>query len=446
MSEKIQPQDLESEQSVLGAMMMSKDAIALSIGKLKPHHFYRPAHGSIFDSMVELYKRNEPVDLVTVSDELKKMDKLDEVGGRSYLAEIIDVVPSAANILKYSNIVFEKALLRRLIDTGSEIISHAFSDTEEPKEVLDRAQKQIMDLTREGVEDGFVHLKDPLNSVFDTIQNSYGEEGDVLGVPTGFSDLDTMTSGFQPGDLVILAARPSQGKTTLALNFASSAAIEHNQGVAIFSCEMPKEQLAMRLLCSEARLDSARLRTSNLQEHEYAGLMQAMGRLSEAPIYIDDTPGISPLELRAKTRRLQTQADIKLILIDYMQLMRLGKNKVESRYHEVSEIVRDVKAFAKESQIPIIALSQISRDVEKRQDKYPMLSDLRESGEIEQTADLVMFIHKDETYEGAQPGLSNIKLVIAKQRNGPTGEVDLVFKKDISKFMMAAPVHAAPDG
>lgn len=445
MVEKIQPQDLDSEQSVLGAMMMSKDAIALAIGKLKPRHFYRSQHSVIYESILNLYKKNEPVDLVTVSDELKKMDRLDEVGGRSYLAEIIDVVPSASNVMKYADIVFEKALLRRLIDAGSDMISQAFSDTQEPKEVIEAAQKTILDLSREGIEDGFVHLKEPLNKVFDTIQNSYGDQDGVMGVPTGFSDLDTMTSGFQPGDLVILAARPSQGKTTLALNFAASAAIEKNIPVAIFSCEMPKEQLALRLLCSEARVDSARLRTSHLQEHEYASLMQAMGRLSEAPIYIDDTPGISPLELRAKTRRLQTKADIKLILIDYLQLMRLGKNRIESRYHEVSEIVREVKGFAKESQIPIIALSQISRDVEKRQDKLPMLSDLRESGEIEQTADLVMFIHRDDTYETGQPSLLNIKLIIAKQRNGPTGHVNLVFKKDISKFMMAAPLQQVPE-
>ncbi len=444
MAEKIQPQDLESELATLGSMMMSKDAVALVAGQLKPEHFYKPSHANIYKAIVELYKENEPIDLVTVANQLKKEGTLEKAGGRSFLAEILDCVPTASNATKYADIVFEKAMLRRLISAGSEIISDAFDDAQEPAQVLDNAQKMINDISREGIQDDFVPLKSILNVVFDELQSTSLSKDKVLGIPTGFPDLDKMTSGFQKGDLVILAARPSIGKTTLALNFASHAAISKKIPVAIFSCEMPKEQLAMRLLCAEARLDSSRLRTSNLQDHEYKDLNQAFGKLAEAPIYIDDTPGISPLELRAKCRRLQNEADVKLIIIDYLQLMRGGKKRIESRFQEISEIVRETKAFAKESGIPIIALSQLSRDIEKRQDKRPLLSDLRESGEIEQTADLIMFLHREEGYQDTKMNVSPLQLVIAKQRNGPTGDINLIFKRDISKFAQGTLEHAPP--
>jgi replicative DNA helicase len=438
MEEKIQPQDLDAEQSVLGSMMLSKEAIALVIGSLKPEYFYKHAHGVIFKAILDLYKKNEPIDLITVSDDLKKKESLEEVGGRAFLAEVLDTVPTAANAEKYAEIVFEKALLRQLIDSGAKIVSNGFDAALEASDVLDDAQRQITEISKLGVQDDFVPLKDIVGTVFDDIQSTYDNEDKIVGVPTGFSDLDTMTSGFQKGDLVILAARPSMGKTTLCLNFAQHIGIEKQLPVAIFSCEMPKEQLALKLLSMEARLDSKRLRTANLQDHEYKDLMQAMGRLTEAPIYIDDTPAISPLELRAKCRRLQAETDVKLIIIDYMQLMRSGKKRVESRFQEVSDIVRETKAFAKESGIPIIALSQLSRDIEKRQDKRPLLSDLRESGEIEQTADLIMFIHQEEAYSAVKEAQTPVVLVIAKQRNGPTGDVRLMFKRDISKFAQMA--------
>ncbi len=445
MLNKIPPQDIEAEQSVLGSMMMSKTAVSLAIGLLKPESFYKDAHANIFKAILSLYQRNEPVDLVTVSAELKKQNGLDESGGRLYLAEILNSVPTAANIEKYAAIVSEKSLLRRLIDTGSELIKDSFEDNQEAQAVLETAQKSIMDLSREQIRDDFVPLKSVLNTVFDNIQSVYGNDEKILGVPSGLPDLDLMTSGFQQSDLVILAARPSMGKTTLALNFATHAAVVKKIPVAVFSLEMPKEQLAMRLLCSEARMDSKRLRTANLMDHEWKDLNAAFGKLADAPLYIDDTPGISPLEFRAKTRRLQLEAEIGLIIIDYMLLMTSGKKRVESRFQEVSEIVREVKAFAKESRIPVIALSQLSRDVEKRQDKTPMLSDLRESGEIEQTADLVMFIHRDDYYDQAQQEkASPTKIVIAKQRNGPTGTVNVVFRRDISKFMSAAQEKLPP--
>ncbi|MBT5953149.1 replicative DNA helicase [bacterium] len=443
MDEKIPPSDLEAEQSVLGSMMISKDAISISVHKVKSLYFYKDAHAKIFDVIVGLYKRSEPADLVTVSSELKKLDQLDLVGGRRYLMEIIDTVPTAANVEKYINIIIEKSMLRQLIDIGSHIVSWGFEPAQDVDQALEQSQRAIMDMSKDRVSDEFVKLDAVLKTVFDDIQNVYDNDDKIIGTSTGYPDLDAMTSGFQPSDLLILAARPAMGKTTLAMNFATNLAVKQKEAVAIFSLEMPKEQLAMRLLSSESKLDSKRLRTANLLEHEYKDLVQALGMLSEAPLYIDDTPSISPLDLRAKTRRLQLEADIKLIVIDYLQLMKSGRKRPEGRFQEVSEIVREIKAYAKESGIPIIALSQLSRDVEKRtgDDRRPRLSDLRESGEIEQTADLVLFIHRDDYYQqGADNddlALSPTELVIAKHRNGPTGIVNLMFRKDNSQFLSA---------
>ena len=432
---KLQPQDLDSEQSLLGSMMLSKDAVAIVVGKIKKEHFYKPSHGSIFDAITELFKNNDPIDLITVSNELKKNSKLDEIGGRSYLIELTDVVPTAANAEYYSSIVFEKAMLRKLISTGSEIIKESYDESNNPTDVLDQAQKSILELSKVGVKDNFIPLKDAVNTVFEQIQSTNLTDDKVLGVPSGFADFDDMTSGFQAGDLIILAARPSMGKTTLVMNFAQYIAIIKKIPVAVFSLEMPAEQLAMRLLCSEAKIDSKRIRSSSLADHEYRDLNMAFGKLSEAPIYIDDTPNLSPIELRAKFRRLQSEVNPKLIIIDYLQLLRGSKKKSESRYHEVSEIVREVKAFAKECNIAIIALSQLSRNIEQRQDKRPVLSDLRESGEIEQTADLICFIHRPEEADQSNMEFSNVQLVVAKHRNGPTGEVNLGFRKQVSSFV-----------
>lgn len=440
MEEQIQPQAIEAEVSVLGAMMMSKETIAIIVGLLKPDYFYRSANGHIFTAILELYRRGEPVDLVTVASQLEKMGELEAVGGRGQLVEIMESVPTAANAERYAHIVLDKAMGRSLIDTGSQIVADAFDETLEVDDVLESAQKSILDISKERVRDEFHKLDAVLKTVFDDIQSVYDKEDNLLGVPSGFPDLDTMTSGFQKADLIILAARPAMGKTTFALNIAMNAAVKHQIPVAVYSLEMPKEQLAMRLLSSESKLDSKRLRTANLHEHEYKSLMHALGVLSDAPIYIDDTAGLSPLELRAKTRRLMVEADVKLILIDYLQLMKGGKRRSESRFHEMSEIVREVKGFAKESGLPIIALSQLSRAVEQRQDKTPQLSDLRETGEIEQTADIVMFIHREDYYDhqlaaGNQASVTD--LIIAKHRNGSTGKVNLMFRKDITRFVPA---------
>lgn len=445
MADRLPPQDLDAEQSVLGALMLSKDAIAAVAGKLKPDYFYKDAHKHIYEAMLSLNEKMEPVDLVTISAELKKKDMLDKIGGRAYIADIVNAVPSAANVEHYANIIHEKALLRLLISSSGEMIKDAYEEQEEVETILGNAQKTIMNLTKESVDNDLVPLGNVVSSVWDTINETFGSEDQVIGTPTGYKDLDEMTSGFQPADLIILAARPSMGKTALALNFAMNASLHYGKKVAFFSLEMPKEQLAIRMLSSEARVPLDRLKRANLADQDYKGLSHALGKLSESHIYIDDTPSISPLTLRAKARRAQMEHGLDLILIDYLQLMRLGKKRIESRFQEVSEIVRDVKAIGKELQVPIIALSQLSRDVEKRGGDVPRLSDLRESGEIEQTADLVMFIHREDYYENSpKQALSPTKLVIAKQRNGPTGDVHLLFRKDVSRFAMAekAAVHS----
>ena len=442
MEERVPPQDLEAEQSVLGAMMLSKEAFALVIGKLKAVYFYKEAHAHIFEAMQTLSQKGEPIDLITLADELKKKDVLEMAGGRTYLAEVLNSVPTAANCETYADIISEKAILRQLIEAGTEIVQSAFRGSDEVDELLGEAQKTILSVSRERIRDDFVILKDILMPVMDNIEKVYENENKILGVSTGFGDLDQMTSGFQKSDLIILAARPAMGKTTLALNMALQAA-HQGHAVAVFSSEMPKEQIALRLLSSESKIDSARIRTANMQDHEYRDLSRALGKLSEVPLYVDDTPSISPLELRAKSRRLQMEVELKLIVVDYLQLMRLGRKRIESRFQEVSEIVRELKAFARELNVPIMALSQLSRDVEKRQDSLPKLSDLRESGEIEQTADLVMFIHREDYYDPAAASTSQTKLMIAKQRNGPTGSIDMVFKKDISRFYPAEKKHAA---
>ncbi len=434
MEEKIPPQDLEAEQSLLGSIIISKDAASLAIPKIKPEYFYRSAHTNIFKAVVDLFQRNEPIDLITLANELKKQNLLEETGGRSYLTEILNTVPTAANANHYAEIIIEKALLRKLISAGTEIVSEAFHDQQSADSVLELSQQLILDLSKEKIKENFIHLKDILVTVFDDINNVYDSKDKILGISSGFKDLDLILSGFQPSDLIILAARPAMGKTALALNFALNSALLHNIPIAIFSLEMPKEQIALRMLSSESKLDGARIKTANLLDHEYKNLTQALGRLSESPIYIEDSPELTPLDLRAKTRRLKTTADIKLVIIDYLQLMKSSRKKVENRFQEVSEIVRELKAFAREMQIPVIALSQLSREVDKRTDTVPRLSDLRETGELEQTADVVMFIHRPDYYEHSSESISLTGLYVEKHRHGPTGKVDLMFKKDISRF------------
>lgn len=446
--QRIQPHDLSAEQSLLGALLMSTDSFFMIKTPLKEVYFYKRAHQVIFSAIMNLYKINSPIDAITVADHLSKQSNLEVAGGRAYLVELLDSIHSTQNVDTYATIIFEKALLRQIIDTGTFMLNQAFDPSNIAKDVLVKSQSLLTTISNEGITKDFVHLKDILGTVFDDLQSSSSQENGILGIASGFPNLDTLTSGFQSGDLVILAARPSMGKTTLALNFAVNAAIQNQVPIAVFSCEMPKEQLGLRMLCSRAKLNSSLLRSSNMSETHFRQLNAALRDLSEAPIFIDDTPSITPLDLRIKAQRLQKKHDVKLILIDYLQLMRLGNRRIESRFQEVSEIVRDIKAFAKESNIPIIALSQLSRDIEKHQ-RRPVLSDLRESGEIEQTADLIMFIYSEpkpntEPNDDILESVRNtqnlspevpVKLIIAKQRNGPTGDINLIFKKYIYQFL-----------
>ncbi|MGA0242597.1 MAG: replicative DNA helicase [Candidatus Marinamargulisbacteria bacterium] len=445
MSNRVPPQNIEAEQSILGALMLSKDAMASVMGQIQPEDFYINRHAEMFKAALSLYQKNEAIDIVTKDDQLNKMKTLEKAGGKEYIADVLNSVPTAANAHHYVDIVKEKAVLRRMITVGTDVVAKAFDDAEESDEMLNTAIKDFMEISKSNTENDFAKIGDVVNNVWDNISDSYGKDDQVLGIPTGYKDFDLLCSGFQPSDLIILAARPAMGKTTLAMNFALNAAMQGNAGVAVFSLEMPKEQLALRMLSSEAKVDMSRLRTANIAEQEYRGLAKALGRLSEAPIFIDDTPGISPMQLRAKCRRLMMDNDIKIIMIDYLQLMRIGRKRIESRFQEVSEIVREIKAIAKELNVNVIALSQLSRDVEKRGvDALPKLSDLRESGEIEQTADMVLFIHREDYYDSANTKTGLANLIIAKQRNGPTGKVELVFRKDVSRFELSTKGATSP--
>tara|TARA_Y100001935_G_C17309572_1_gene514843 strand:- start:1960 stop:3312 length:1353 start_codon:yes stop_codon:yes gene_type:complete len=445
MANRVPPQNIEAEQSILGALMISKDAIASVLGQIHPEDFYVNRHAEMFNAILSLYQKNEAIDVITVVDELNKLNLLDKAGGREYIVDVLNSVPTAANVHHYVDIVKEKSMLRKMITVGTDVVSKAFEDSEESEEILNGTIKDFMEISKASTDNDFAKIGDVVNNVWDNISESYGKEDQILGTPTGFKDFDLLCSGFQPSDLIILAARPAMGKTTLAMNFALNAAVQSNTGVAVFSLEMPKEQLALRMLSSEAKVDMSRLRTANIAEQEYRGLAKALGRLSEAPIFIDDTPGISPMQLRAKCRRLMMEHDIKIVVIDYLQLMRLGRKRIESRFQEVSEIVREIKAIAKELNINIISLSQLSRDVEKRgADALPKLSDLRESGEIEQTADMVLFIHREDYYDSSNTKTGLANLIIAKQRNGPTGKVELVFRKDVSKFELSTKGVSSP--
>jgi replicative DNA helicase len=439
MSERVPPQNIEAEQSILGSLMISAEAMASVFGHIQAEDFYVGRHSELFKGILSLYQKNEAVDIVTVVDELKKIKTLDKAGGYEYIVDILNSVPTAANVHHYVDIVREKAILRNMISTGTDVVANAYNDSDDAENILNDAIKNFTDISKMNANEDFAQLGDVVNNVWDNISESYDKEDQILGVSTGYKDFDLLCSGFQPSDLIILAARPAMGKTTLAMNFALNVALQANAGVAVFSLEMPKEQLALRMLSSEAKVDMTRLRTANIAEQEYRGLAKALGRLSEAPIFIDDTPGISPMQMRSKCRRLMMENDIKVIMIDYLQLMKSGRKRVESRFQEVSEIVREVKALAKELQVCVIALSQLSRDVEKRgADALPKLSDLRESGEIEQTADMVLFIHREDFYDASNTKTGLANLIIAKQRNGPIGKVELVFRKDISRFELSS--------
>ena len=431
-SHKLPPQNVEAEQSVLGGILIENDAINKVMEILTPEDFYRDAHRRIYNALINLSTRDEPADLITLTNELRKIDQLDAAGGASYITSLIDSVPTAANIEYYAKIVKEKSILRQLIQTSTEIITESYQDRSDVESFLDEAERSIFQISENRVRPSFYPIRDIVKQSFRTLERLYEKKELVTGVPSGFKELDQMTAGFQPSDLIIVAGRPSMGKTAFCLNVVQYAAIEKRTPVAVFSLEMSKEQLVIRLLCSEAHVEGTKLRTGFLTEGDWPRLTIAAGNLSEAPIFIDDSAALSILELRAKARRLKADRGLGMVIIDYLQLMR-GRTRVESRQQEISEISRSLKAVAKELNIPVIAVSQLSRRTEERTGMRPQLSDLRESGAIEQDADLILFLYRDEVYNRAEdnPNRGKAEMIIGKQRNGPTGKIDLAF---LSKF------------
>lgn len=433
---------------MLGGMLLDASAIDRAMEVLDASMFFREGHRRLFRSIVRVIRRGEVVDIVTLQEDLKRTDELESVGGLDYVAELLDAVPTAANIEYHARIVREKALLRRLIDAGQEIIQDAYQQGErEVDEIIDSAESKIFHVSQDQDKEGFVRVKDLLWPTFEEIERLQDAKSPVTGVPTGFADLDKMTTGLQPGDLVIVAARPSMGKTSWVLNVAATAAIDHKKSVAVFSLEMGKEQLLKRFLSAEARIDAQLLRRGGMTPEDHKRLAAAAGHMNTAPIWIDDTPGISVLEMRGKSRRLKAEiesegGELGMVIIDYLQLMG-SDGRSESRVQEVSQMSRGLKALARELQVPIVALSQLSRAVESRHDKRPMLSDLRESGSIEQDADLVMFLYRPEYYFGPTDNDGNsieglAELIVSKQRNGPIGSVPLYFHKMYTRFDSAA--------
>jgi len=433
--DRIPPQNLEAEQAVLGGMLIEREAISKVAEFLRGEDFYREAHRLIFSAMLDLFNRNEAVDLVTVTEHLRKADKLENAGGIAYITSLANSVPTAANILYHGRIVEEKALLRQLINTATNIAGMGYEASEEVADILDKAEKLILEVSGRKVTGDFTPIKSIIFDAFGKIEQLYASKGGITGLASGFKDLDRLTSGLQPSDLILIAARPSMGKTAFTLNIASHVAIREKKAVAFFSLEMSKEQLVQRMLCAEASIDSQRLRIGELEDRDWTKLISAADRLSSAPIFIDDTPGITVMEMRAKARRLKIEHDLKLIMIDYLQLMQgSGGRSGESRQQEISEISRSLKALARELNVPVIALSQLSRSVESRQVKKPMLSDLRESGSLEQDADIVAFLYREDYYNPDTENKNITDVIIAKHRNGPVDTVQLFFHKQFTKF------------
>ena len=431
--EKLPPQNLEAEMSVLGCMLLEEDAIGRAVEILSPQSFYRDGHQKIFAAILDLYERREAVDLITLTAKLKKFGQLDEVGGAAYLTSLINSVPTSAHLEYYAKIVKEKSLLRHLINTATRIITESYESAEDTDILLDRAEQMIFEIAQRRIEQTFTPLKEVLKDSFEVIEDLYNRKEHITGVPSGFKDLDNLTTGFQAGDLVVIASRPAMGKTSLCMNIVQYVAVEKKMPVAFFSLEMSKEQLVQRMLWSESRVNGRKLLGGFLGESAWPKLTIAAGRLSEASIFIDDSAAISVLELRAKARRLKTRQDIKLIIVDYLQLMQ-GRGKTENRQQEISEISRSLKSLAKELNLPVIGISQLSRAVEGRQNRRPLLSDLRESGAIEQDADLVAFIYREEYYTPTEDNKGIAEIIIGKQRNGPTGTAKLAFIEDYARF------------
>jgi replicative DNA helicase len=429
------PQDLTAEQSVLGGMMLSKDAIADVVEVLRPGDFYRPAHQAVYDCVLDLYGRGEPADAVTVSAELERRGELSRVGGAPYLHTLIATVPTAANAAYYAEIVAEKAILRRLVEAGTRIVQLGYHGDQgaEVNDVVDRAQSSIYEVTERRMSEDYVALEELLQPTMDEIDAIASRGGSSLGVPTGFEDLDAVTNGLHSGQMIIVAARPGIGKSTLGLDFARSCSVKHGMSSVIFSLEMSRTEIVMRMLSAEAKIRLADMRGGRMTDDDWTRLARRMSEVSEAPLFVDDSPNMTMMEIRAKARRLKQRHDLKLIVVDYMQLMTSGK-RVESRQQEVSEFSRQLKLLAKELEVPVVAISQLNRGPEQRTDKRPMLADLRESGSLEQDADLVVLIHRPDAWERDDPRAGEADLILAKHRSGPTTTVTVAHQLHYSRF------------
>ena len=433
--DRVMPHNEEAEQSVIGAIFLEPQALVTASEVLVPEDFYNAAHKLIFETMLTLNDQRTAIDTVTVAEELSNKNMLDDVGGIMYITEIASAVPTAANVAFYANIVAEKSVLRRLIRTATKIVEDGYTREDEVTELLGEAEKQIMEVASRKNSSDFKHIKGVLVETYDHVEQLQNRQGDITGIPTGFRDLDKLTAGFQRGDLIIVAARPSVGKTAFALNVAQAVGTKTDENVAIFSLEMGAEQLVMRMLCAEGNIDAQVLRTGALTTEDWGKLTLAMGALSRAGIYIDDAAGIRVNDIRAKCRRLKQEHGLGMILIDYLQLIQGPGKAGQNRQQEVSDISRSLKGLARELEVPVIALSQLSRGVEQRQDKRPMMSDLRESGSIEQDADIVAFLYREDYYDKETEDANTIEIIVAKQRNGPTDTVKLAFKKEYNKFV-----------
>ena len=434
-AERIPPQNIEAEQAVLGAMLLSKDAIAHATEKLHADDFYRDAHRRVFQAIADLYQRDEAADLVTVTEQLRKTDQLERAGGIAFVTSLANAVPTASNIQYHTRIVLEKAQLRHLIDAATEIAGEAYEDSEEIADLMNDAETRILAVTGRGNNFDITSISDLVMEVFKKTETRAQQKNALTGVASGFADLDRLTSGFQPSDLILVAARPSMGKTAFTLNIATHVAVRLGLPVAFFSLEMSNVQLVQRMLCAEGGIDSQAMRAGEMTDDDWERLIVASDRLTKAPIYIDDTPGITVTELRSKARRIKRDHGLALVVIDYLQLMqgRAGKAS-ENRQQEISDISRSLKALARELGVPVIALSQLSRSVEARQIKRPMLSDLRESGSLEQVADIVMFLYREDYYDKETENANITEVIIAKHRNGPIDSVQLFFAKQFTKF------------
>ena len=431
---KVPPNDTEAEQAVIGSMLTDKDAVASAIEVLQENDFYREDNKIIYTAILNLYNRSEPIDIITLKSELSSMGKLDAVGGLEYIAELPDKVPTTSNVEQYIKIVEEKSILRNLIKTANDIITLGYDPTQEVEDIIDNSEKKIFEVMQKKNQKGYSSIKDVLVDTFTELEQLYNRKQHITGVPTGFADLDYKTAGLHNSDLILVAARPAMGKSAFVINIASNAAIRAKVPVVIFNLEMSKEQVANRILCSEAMVDSNKIRTGKIEEEDWTKLAGALGPISDAPIYIDDTPGISIMEIRAKCRKMKLEKNIGLVVIDYLQLVQGSGKRGSSREQEIAEISRSLKILAKEIEVPVIALSQLSRAPEQRPDHRPMLSDLRESGSIEQDADIVMFLYRDDYYNEDSEKKNIAEVILAKHRAGSTGTVELLWLGNYTKF------------